>query len=174
MEWEIKKGSNGCVLCNKGFSEEEEYYSALFDESNAFARKDFCTSCWNRDNQEGFFSFWKTKVPKKNKPAQTLINSEILLDMFVRLAGHDQVHQRNFRYVLALYLIRKKIFKLKSLKRQEGEEIITLSYPKDDREFSVANPNLTEEEIAAITIEMNHLLNYPYQEHESLTPLNKT
>lgn len=169
MEWEIKRSSNGCLLCNKEFLEEEEYYSALFDENNTFTRKDFCTSCWDKGKEGGLFSFWKTKVPKKDKPVQMLINMEVLLDMFVRLEGNNEAHQRNLRYVLALYLIRKKVFKLKSLERQNGKEIITLYYPKEDREFIIDNPGLKEEEIDAITSEMSQLLNYPYLEHEVLS-----
>ncbi len=161
MEWEIKRSSNGCLLCNKGFSEEEEYYSALFDEGNAFIRKDFCTPCWGKGKEGGPFSFWKTKAPKKDRSVKTFLNTEVLLDMFMRLEGNSETHQKNLRYVLALYLIRKKVFKLKSFKRQSEEEIITLFFPKEDREFDVYNPNLKEEEIKAITSEMSQLLNYP-------------
>jgi hypothetical protein len=164
MEWEIKRSSNGCLLCNKGFAEDEEYYSALFDENDTFIRKDFCTLCWYKGKESGPFSFWKTKVPKKDRLVQALVNTDILLDMFMRLDGNIESHQRNLRYVLALYLIRKKVLRIKSFKRQNEEEIITLSYPKEDREFEVFNPNLKEEEIEAITSEMNQLLNYPYLE----------
>ncbi|MDE1889996.1 MAG: hypothetical protein KGI30_07040 [Planctomycetota bacterium] len=108
-------------------------------------------------------------MPKKDKPTERFINIEIFLDMFIRLEGNNEIYQKNLRYVLALYLIRKKIFKLKSLKRQNGEEIITLYYPKEDREFTVFNPNLKENEIEALTSEMGQLLNYPYLEQEILT-----
>ncbi|TVL98760.1 MAG: hypothetical protein CV087_20445 [Candidatus Brocadia sp. WS118] len=172
MEWEIKKGSNGCLLCNKEFSEEEEYYSALFDENKTFIRKDFCASCWNNGKEGEEFSFWKTKVPKKDKPVQTMINMDVLLDVFMKLEGSHETHERNLRYVLALYLIRKKVFKLKSLKRQDGEEIILLSYPKEEREFDVLNPHLKEEEIESLTAEMSQLLNYSYLDHEVLSIAN--
>ena len=156
------------MICDKEFCEEDEYYSALFDVRNAFIRKDFCNLCWNKEREDNLFSFWKTKVPKKDKPTERVINIEILLDMFIRLEGNNETYQKNLRYVLALYLIRKKIFKLKSLKRQNGEEIITLYYPKEDREFAVFNPNLKEDEIEAITSEMGQLLNCPYLEQEIL------
>ncbi len=169
MEWKINRSSRRCIICDKEFCEEEEYYSALFDERNVFIRKDFCDLCWNKEREASLFSFWKTKMPKKDKPTERFINIEILLGMFIRLEGNNEIYQKNLRYVLALYLIRKKIFKLKSLKRQNGEEIITLSYPKEDREFTVFNPNLKENEIEAITSEMGQLLNYPYLEQEILT-----
>lgn len=172
MEWEIKKGSNGCLLCNQEFFEGEEYYSALFDENKMFVRKDFCPLCWNKGKEGRGFSFWKTKVPKKDKPAQAMINIEVLLDMFIKLEGNNESHQRNLRYVLALYLIRKKVFKLKSLKRQDGEEVIVLSYPREGREFDVLNPRLNEEEIQSITAEMSQLLNYSYLDREVLSIAN--
>ncbi|GAB63148.1 conserved hypothetical protein [Candidatus Jettenia caeni] len=167
MEWKINRGSKGCIMCDKKFSDDEEYYSALFDENNAFTRKDFCIACWDKDKQEHLFSFWKTKVPKKDKPVQRFISTEVLLDMFIRLEGSSEIHQRNLRYVLALYLIRKKLFKVRSFHKQNEEEYIILYYPKEDREFNVFNPDLKEEEIESITSEMSQLLNYPYLEQTS-------
>ena len=168
MEWKINKRSKGCITCNKEFCEEEEYYSALFDENNSFIRKDFCVSCWNGSKNGVLFSFWKTKIPKKDKPVKRFVNTDVFLDMFTRLEGNNETQQKNLRYVITLYLILKKIFKLKSLKKQDGEEFIILYYPKEEREFNVFNPNLKEEEIESITSEMSQLLNYPYLEQEVL------
>lgn len=92
---------------------------------------------------------------------QPLVNIDVLVDMFIRLEGNSETHQKNLRYVLALYLIRKRVFKLKDFQRQNGEETLILNYQKEDREFTVFNPNLKEEEIEAITSEMSQLLNYP-------------
>ncbi len=166
MEWKINKGSKSCIACNKEFCEEEEYYSSLYDENSAFVRKDYCTSCWNGNAKETSFSFWKTKLTKRDKPVQKFINVALLLDMFIKLEGKNETHQRNLRYVLALYLIRKKIFKLKSWKKQENEEFIILHYPREDREFNVFDPNLKEEEIESLTKEMNQLISHPYMEYE--------
>jgi hypothetical protein len=166
MEWNINKGSNVCTVCGKELVEEEEYFSALFDGSTIFHRKDFCAVCWQNNAEKGFFSFWKTKVPKKDKPVQKFVNTEIFLDIFFRLEKTDDVHKKNLRYVLSLYLIRKRIFRLKSFKKQDENELIIIYYPKEDREFDVINPNLKESEIAALTSEMNQLLNYPYIEQD--------
>ncbi len=162
MEWKINRGSRECVHCVKKFSEDEEYYSALFDENNVFLRKDFCIPCWNHAQREQLFSFWRTRIPKANKPAKKLINTDVLLDMFLRLEGKNETHQKNLRYVIGLYLIRKKILKIKSFLRQGADEFIILSYAKAEREFSVFNQNLKEEEIESITSEMNQLLDYSF------------
>ena len=86
-EWKINKGSQGCILCNKEFCEEEEYYSSLFDENDTFIRKDYCTSCWCKDKGAELFSLWKTRLLKTDKPVQKFVNNEVFLDMFIRLEG---------------------------------------------------------------------------------------
>lgn len=172
MEWKINKGSSGCNVCGKQFCEEEEYFSALFDGSAGFTRKDYCAVCWNSDGEKAFFSFWKTKVPKKDKPVQRYVNAEVFLDMFMRLEGKNEIHQKNLRYVLALYLIRKRVFRIKSFKKQEDRDFITICYSKEDREFDVFNPNLKEAEIEVLTTEMNQLLSYPYIEHDIMSTVN--
>jgi len=165
MEWKIHKSNSECITCNKKFDEEEVYFSALFEETEGFIRKDYCPSCWANKAENGFFSFWKTKMPKKDKPVQRYINMVGVLDMFHRLENNEDTHKKNLRYVLALYLIRKKIFKLKSWKRQDGEEFIILYYPKENKEYCILHPDLKEEEIEMLTSELSHLLDFPYSDH---------
>ncbi|MDR4508903.1 MAG: hypothetical protein MRJ65_11840 [Candidatus Brocadiaceae bacterium] len=164
MEWKINKSTRGCILCERKFCDEEEYYSALFDDGNGFIRKDYCVACWKSD-EERIFSFWKTKIPKKDKPVQKIINVEMFYDMFMKLQDQNETYQKNLRYVLALFLMRKRMFKLKSLKKQDEKEFMVLYCIKDDREHRVFNPELREDEIESITSEMKQLLDLPYAEN---------
>ncbi len=41
MEWYINKGAKNCSGCERVFKEEEDYFSALYDKDNDFARRDF-------------------------------------------------------------------------------------------------------------------------------------
>ncbi|MBM4053116.1 MAG: hypothetical protein FJ264_00285 [Planctomycetes bacterium] len=168
MEWKISKGNTECSACEKKFEEEEEYYSALFDENESFSRKDFCAVCWKKDALAHLFSFWKTRVLRQDKPVQRLVNISVILDIFCRLEGSEETHKKNLRYVLALYLMRKKIFKFKDLQKQEGAECIVVQYPKENKEYFVFNPNINEAEIESLTSEMSQLLEYPYMEHGML------
>ena len=167
MEWKIGKGNLDCVACNKGFSEEEEYYSAIFDEQGGFIRKDFCIPCWSMPKSEVFFSFWKTKVPKQGKPAQKFLNTDVLLDMVSKLEGQHGGASEESTIRAGALPHQKKVFKFKSLSREEGGEHLVIYFPREDREFKVYNPSLKAEEIESITAEMNQLLNYPYLEHEA-------
>ena len=67
MDWNIVKTSGTCGRCEKSIREEEIIYSCLFLDNTSFSRTDFCEDCWNNNAGIPFFSFWKTRIPKKDE-----------------------------------------------------------------------------------------------------------
>ncbi len=151
MDWNIEKTSKQCFACERKFVEDETYFSALYDEIQQFTRKDFCLPCWQRDEKNAIFSFWKTRIPRANTPPKKHIDSSILLDFFLRLEGNQDTEKKKLRYALALFLMRKKLLKYKDIVRNNGQELLLLEYPQENKVFEVSNPLLTEEEIATLT-----------------------
>ncbi len=159
MEWYINKGSKVCVLCERMFVEEEVYLSALYDENNAFTRKDFCVECWDKKGEGNIFSFWKTKVPKTPETVQRYANIDVFYDLFNKLENENDVSRVNFRYVLSLYLMRKKILKLKTSHKSNGHEYLVLHNIKEGKDTEVFKPQLSKEEVLAVTDEIGKLVN---------------
>ncbi len=154
MDWNIEKTSKQCFACERKFVEDETYFSALYDEISAlggFTRKDFCLPCWQRDEKNAVFSFWKTRIPRANTPPKKHIDTSILLEFFLRLEGNPDTEKKKLRYALALFLMRKKLLKYKDIIRNNGQELLLLEYPQENKVFEVINPLLTEEEIATLT-----------------------
>jgi len=159
MEWYVNKGSKVCVLCERTFAEEEVYLSALYDENNAFTRKDFCMECWDKKWDGNIFSYWKTKVPKKPETVQRYANIDVFYDLFNKLENENDVSRVNFRYVLSLYLMRKKILKLKTSHKSNGNEYLVLHNVKEGKDTEVLKPKLSKEEVLAVTDEIGKLVN---------------
>jgi len=158
-DWDIRKGDKHCERCQKEFREEEEYFAGLYDENRQFVRRDFCLTCWEAVEKPSLYSFWRTRVPKKEEKAKLLVDDDIILNFFFRLENEQDQLKKNFRYVLALLLMRKKILKFKDVRRGEGGEALVLRQPKEGREFVVYNPQLTEEQIQKVTEEVGQILN---------------
>jgi len=159
MDWEIVKGQQKCQGCDKQFAEQEEYFSALYDQENKFVRKDFCTECWEKRGRESVYSFWKTRCIPEEKKVKKFVDDSVILDFFIRLQDATEPSKKNFRYVLALLLMRKKLLKFDDVKKGEGGEALVLSYPAEGRKFEVYNPQLTEEQIRQVTEEVGQILN---------------
>jgi hypothetical protein len=159
MEWYINKGARACVLCDKTFAEEEAYLSALYDENNTFTRKDFCAECWDKKEDGNIFSFWKTKVPKKPETVQRYAKIDVFYDLFNKLENETELSRVNFRYVLSLYLMRKKALKLMTTHKSNGNEYLVLHNVKEGRDTEVFKPQLNKEQMLAVTEEIGKLIN---------------
>lgn len=162
MEWNIGKNSKKCLSCEADFRDKDEFFSALYDDSDNFTRKDFCPNCWSECDKHSIFSFWKSKVIAGAEPPRTAIDANVILDLFLKLEHETSERAKiNLRYVLALFLMRKRLLKLKSSPMQEDNETLILHYPKENREIKLFNPKLTSDEIIKITDEVKMLLDNP-------------
>lgn len=157
-DWNVEKTSKRCSTCQRQFVEEETFFSALYDEIQQFTRKDFCPTCWEKNELSTIFSFWKTRIPKANTPQKKHIDTSIIMDFFLRLEGHPEPEKKKLRYALALFLMRKKLLKYKDVVRNNEQELLLLEYPQGNKVFEVCNPLLTEEEIVALTNNLLKLL----------------
>ena len=162
MDWDIAKSERRCASCDKEFSEEEPYYSALYDTAGEFERKDFCTDCWaapDAPHRDRAFSFWKTEIPKPDQPRKLFVDDAVILDFFKRLAAEeDQPVKRNFRYILGLMLMRKKALKFKDVVRDNGKEYLILRRSRTKEEHRVLNPGLTDEEMLEVKAQLTQIL----------------
>jgi hypothetical protein len=156
--WKIQRGERRCAACGREFAELENYFSALFDRGEAFDRLDYCTACWKGETPE-MFSFWQTRMPPKEEKRKLLVDDGVLVDFFLKLEGATDELKVNFRYILALVLMRKKLLKFADVKRGESGEFLVLEMPKEKQRFEIFNPQLSEEKIALLTEEVGKILN---------------
>ena len=159
MEWSINKGAHICFICDKTFPEEEVYLSALYDENNTFVRKDFCIECWDKKDNDNIFSYWKTKIPKKPEKVERYARIDVFYDLFNKLENEKDLSRINFRYVLSLYLMRKKVLKLITTRKSNDDEYLVLHNVKEGNDTEVLKPQLSKEEVLAVTDEIGKLVN---------------
>jgi len=160
MDWNIAKSQRVCV-CGRELAENETYHAALYEEGEAFVRRDYCTPCWQKARAEGgYFSFWRTTVPPKEQKRRLFADDEVLLDLFFRLEDEADEQRRRFFYLLALILMRKKILKFEDIERHEEREVLCLRYPPEDRTFRVVNPRLSDEQIEALKEQLSQILDF--------------
>lgn len=158
MDWEFGSKAGSCTGCSKKFEEEQELFSALYDDQTAFARRDFCEACWDNAEREKPFSFWKTRVPRRDEPVKKIVSDDVLIDMFQRLEGAEEETRRNFRFVLALLLMRRKVLKYVEMKRDDTGTALILQDRVRNCRCEVYDPGLSEDKIQEVTEEVSRLL----------------
>lgn len=157
-DWEIARPSGTCHACGRAFEVGEEYYSVLIDRGDAFERRDFCLTC--RDEaMPGGFSCWKTRVPEPDEERKLLVDEDVIVNFFHRLAEEADPLKVSFRFIVALILMRKRVLKFETTEEGGETEFWVLRMPRDASRHRVVNPRLDDDEIDRLSAEVGALLN---------------
>jgi len=155
--WHITKSGDCCCACGKEFARDRLLFSCLVENEAGFERRDLCPDCWETAAPETVFCFWRTRrAVAERKP---VLDTAVMLEFFERLGGAREEQKRAFRFVLALYLMRRKELKLIEVSRDSAREALVLERRSDGRRVEVENPGITEERLQDIAARLSELLN---------------
>jgi hypothetical protein len=154
--WRITKSKNACCGCGSEFSSGQTVFSGLTEDGADLARLDFCTGCWSEPRAGDYFCFWRSR--RVSSARQQVVNTDLMLEFFDRLDSLDTDKRAVFRFVLALYLMRKKEFKLLEVARADGVEKLVFERRKSGDRVDVESPGLTEEQIQDTEAQLCRLL----------------
>ena len=156
-DWEITKPTGQCSGSGRIIDEGEEYFAALVETDEGFERKDYCLSYW-QENDPDVFYFWKTKLTDPNKKKKVFVDDEMLMTFFERLENQPEPGKINFRFVLTLILMRKRLLRYESSRIEEEKDIWTLKVTGQKKTVEVIDPHLTEDEIDSLTENIGQIM----------------
>ena len=156
-QFEVQSATGRCVETGREFQEGEEFYTVLFEADESFTRSDYCVKAWNGP-PEGSFCHFKSRVPVKQKSKKLLVNNEMLSGFFERLVDETEPVRVQFRFVLALILMRKRLLRYVSSDVKDGVETWTMTLMRDRSEHKVINPQLTDDQIEVVSQELSAIL----------------
>jgi hypothetical protein len=156
-DWEINRPLGQCCGSGKKIGCGEDYYGALVETEQGLVRRDFSDEYWEREKPP-VFCFWKTKLAAPNEKKQLFVSDDMLMAFFERLAHETDPEKVNFRFVLALVLMRKRRLKYDGTKMDEGHETWCLRVAGDKDLVEVVNPHLDENQIEVLTSQIGQIL----------------
>src|SRR4051794_3179625 len=105
-DYQIQANTRRCAVTGRELRPGEKVFSVLTDEGGKFIRKDYSSEAWQGLPPEAF-SFWANRVATQEESKRPRIDDELLVDCFKRLEGQTEPDRVNFRYVVALLLMRR-------------------------------------------------------------------
>jgi len=148
-EYQIQPNTRRCAVSGRELKPGERYYSVLRDAGGKFVRKDYAAEAWQGPPADAF-GFWAGRVPAAGARKRPPIDDELLLDCFTRLEGRTDPAGENFRYVLALLLMRRKRFRFEEARNADGREVLVLRCPRTGARHEVVSPGLGDDEMEAV------------------------
>ncbi len=156
-EWEVDKPLGQCYGTGRKIEYGEEYFGALVETGEGLQRRDFCADYWESE-KPNVFCYWRSRLPHPNQKKQIFVDDEMLMAFFERLENETGQEKVNFRFVLALILMRKRRLKYDATRVENGKEIWRLRIVGEKEIVEVVNPHLDEEQVEQLSSQIGQIL----------------
>jgi len=156
-QWQVSRPLGQCSGTGEKIEPGDEYFAALVDTGLSLERRDFSVDYWSSQRPE-VFCYWKTRLPANRKKGGIFVDDEMLMSFFDRLERETDRQKRNFRYVLALILMRRRRLKYDSARIENGSEVWRVRIAGENRFAEVVNPGLDAEHINQLSGQLSQIL----------------
>ncbi len=162
--YEIARASGRCAATGQPIEPGAPYMATLCERESeeGFDRLDFSLGAWERgDRPARLFSAWRATMPEPSRKTKPLVDDEVLLNLFQRLADDEQPMRIAYRFVIALILLRKRLLKHDSTQRQ-GERVVWLMRLRGDEPgtppLEVIDPRLSTDQVREVSDQLGEIL----------------
>src|SRR5262245_14393563 len=142
-EWNIQSRAHACQACEKHFADKQPYPTILLDLRHEIQRRDLCESCWKDEHGEGasdrkgFISHWQGVYEAPPPAAPEAIQKENAESLLRKIMKLDDARYAAARFILAVMLERKRIFKVKEQVQREGGRVFVYEQPSTGDMFTI-------------------------------------
>lgn len=166
--YQVSRPTGRCAHTGEPMAPGTPCIATLIERSGdeGFERLDYSLAAWEEDvRPAGLFSYWKTTVPDPETKGRLLVDDQVLMDLFERLAEDERPQRVAFRFVLGLILMRKRLLRQvgrATRPEAQGGAMVWLVQPKGAAPGSppleVVDPALNDDDVRALTEQLGEIL----------------
>ncbi len=157
--YEVGRPGGKCAISGATIAPDDKFIAALRETATGFERLDISLPCWEPFDRTGIIAFWKTTMPRAEAKKKVFVDDEVLCGLFERLADTAEPSKLNFRFVLGLILMRKRMLVYEGTRREGEREIWSMRFRGREEKLDLLNPHLTEEQVGDVSRQLGEILN---------------
>jgi len=156
----VARPQGRCVVTGRQIEPDEKFMAALRETPEGFERLDVSMEAWQDFDKTDLIGYWQTTMPHPEQPKKKLfVDDEILRNLFERLQDTTEPAKLNFRFVLGLILMRKRMLIYESTRMEGDNEIWIVRLRGQEQTMDLLNPRLTEEQVGEVSQQLSEILN---------------
>ena len=150
MEFNIRPLGKTCAATGQPLSSGQRCWSVLFEREGRLVREDYSDESWQGppENAVGHWSCIVPEDPDSDRPR--LMDADSLFDYFQQLDESPNRIQQQYRYVLALLLLRTRRLTLESVEEIDDRPTMRLIGTGGEGPFEVPEEHLEEGQIQTL------------------------
>src|SRR5258708_39729040 len=98
-------------------------------------------------------------MPRPEEKKKLFVDDEVLCTLFERLADVTEPAKVNFRFVLGLILMRKRLIVYETTRHDDGRDVWVVRMKGKDERLDLTDPKLNEQAMTEISGQLGQILN---------------
>ncbi|MGH7175819.1 MAG: hypothetical protein ACREJC_00435 [Tepidisphaeraceae bacterium] len=156
--YELAKPLGRCRVCDKPIEVGQRFMAALRETPQGLERLDVSLDCWQDFDRKEVLAFWQSVMPSADQKRRLFVDDQVLCELFERLSDASEQSKVNFRFVLGLILMRKRLVIYESTEQHEGREVWTVRLKGREDRIDLTNPRLDEQQIKEVSEQIGQIL----------------
>jgi hypothetical protein len=156
---EVPRPAGVCAVSGETIAPGDKFVAAIRETPDGIERRDVLLAHWPTFDREGVLAFWHTVMPQAEQKKKLFVDDEVLCTLFERLADATEEAKLNFRFVLALVLMRKRLIVYEETRREEGHDVWVVRLKGREDRLDLVDPKLDETKVADVSQQLGEILN---------------
>ena len=157
--FDVPRGGGKCGVSQRLIPAGEKYFAAVRETPGGIERLDIALECWKNFDKAGLLAYWQTLMPAAGEKKKVFVDDEVLCSLFERLADTSEPAKLNFRFVLGLILMRKRLVLYDATRHDDGRDIWVVRLKGKPEQIDLLDPKLDEQQMAEVSQQLGQILN---------------
>lgn len=157
-EQQIFRPLGQCSRCARRFEAQQQFIAVLLEKPAGFQRADCCLECWRQHDRTDVLAFWQTVMPQPQQRKKLFVDDALLCDLFERLADVTEPAKVDFRFVLGLILMRKRLLIHEATQQEATRNVWIVRLKGREQALKLTDPGLDEDRIRQVSAELAQIL----------------
>jgi hypothetical protein len=160
--YDVPRPAGHCVVTGRKIEPGERFFAAVRETPEGVERLDVAPEAWESFDRAPLLAYWQTVMPAHEQKKKVFVDDEVLCTLFERLAGATEPVKVNFRFVLGLILMRKRLIAYEDARHEEqggGRDVWVVRMKGRSDRLDLTDPKLNEQQVAEVSQQLGEILN---------------
>jgi hypothetical protein len=158
--YDVSRPLGKCFLSGNPIEPGSKFMAALRETPIGFERLDISLDAWQTFDRKDVLAFWQSVMPSPQQVKKKLfVDDQVLCELFERLGNAEEPAKLNFRFVLGLILMRKRMIVYENTRHLDEKEIWQVRFRGREDLLDLINPRLGEQQVMEVSQQLSEILN---------------
>jgi hypothetical protein len=158
--YDVPRPAGVCAVSGRTITPGEKFIAAVRETPTGLERIDISPEAWGGFDRARLLGFWQAVMPEPEQKAKKLfVDDDVLCTLFERLADTSEQAKINFRFVLGLILMRKRLVVYETTRSEEGRDVWVVRLKGREDRLDLVDPKLNEAQVTEVSQQLGEILN---------------